>query len=718
MVVTLQQQLATSTRLRFRAFSLLVAVLFSLSFGALCIGLLTIVQHADGIETVWIGNTRLLGEMSNRLSELRLAQAGMLMATDAQSRQVAARAATGHRQVLVDLEKSFSTHEASRLLEQKRRTFTVVDTYLNAERQWESTLGDGKAARRAYEVGMRHRYEEADDAVDALVAANANAAGSVIARIGRTSGELLGSVLAIGLLVLLVQRWTMRRLDIKVFRPLERITDALGRLSSGQGDVEFPSLHRRDEIGGLSNAFQRFRRSAEALRMAYAATRQAEESAAQLARHDSLTGLFNRRHMTQRLDELASTVATSPARKHFLYVIDLDRFKPVNDLFGHAAGDIVLCAVARRLTSMVSEEDLVGRLGGDEFAVLASFKAAEAEGAAVSLAAQITESLRAPIAAGECLVEVAGSVGVAAFGRDGIDADSLIRSADVAMYRAKNNSAQGFQFFEESMREQLREEAAFELDVREAVSTRAIQPHYQPLIDLREERVYGFEILARWTHPQRGVVPPDAFIPVIERLGLATLFTLAMLRQACRDANGWPEPMRLALNISPRQLVDPLLPAQILTVLADENYPANRLEIEMTESALVGDIEAAKKTIDNFHREGVGISLDDFGTGYSGLHHLRALKFDKVKIDKSFIQSMMSNAESEKIVDAILNLSDGLGLSALAEGIETAELEHALRNKGCPYGQGFLFGKAVPAEAVAEVLQRFAREADVLDTSA
>lgn len=255
------------------------------------------------------------------------------------------------------------------------------------------------------------------------------------------------------------------------------------------------------------------------------------------------------------------------------------------------------------------------------------------------------------------------------------------------------------------MQEDLRCLAALELDVRNAVAQHAIEPHYQPLVDLRTNRTYGFEILARWTHPARGSVEPDTFIPVIERLGLATTFTLSMLRRACRDARLWPGRMTLALNLSPHQLADPLLPAQLLSVLSEESFEPSRLEIEITESALVGDLPTAKSIIDNFRRWGIRVSLDDFGTGYSSLHHLRELHFDKIKIDRSFIQSMLSDAESAKIVDAILCLSDGLGLTTLAEGIESAELQQALTQRGCAYGQGFLFGKAVRAEEVAGLLR-------------
>jgi predicted signal transduction protein with EAL and GGDEF domain len=721
MITGLHNKLAASVRLRFRSFGLLIAVLFSLTFAGVSMELATIARNADRIDDAWIANTRILGEMSDRLTELRLSEALLLLAPDPQAAQEAKALAAKHRQVLKDSEKALLRNRASQSLRDMRHTFGAVDAYLGAERNWEQSV-DTPAAKAAFENRIRQLYEAADDAVDQLIEENAGAADADTTRISDISKRLFVVVVCIGALACVIKFWTMRKLDALLFLPLERITAALGQLSAGHDDVRFPAIRRRDEIGALANAFQHFRHNAEALREAYAATRLAEESAARLARHDPLTGLFNRRHMSERINELARIDESHHALRYFIYVIDLDRFKPINDLHGHAAGDAVLCTIADRLQALVHEDDVVARLGGDEFAVLAGIRdnpgdnpgdnprgdsggnPGSAQIDAAILADRIAQAICTPLKTGHCRIEVGCSIGVALFGRDGEDADSLIRSADAAMYRAKAQPAVRFQFFEESMREELRRKAELEVDVRQAVATHAIRPHFQPLVDLRSHRVYGFEILARWSHPQRGCVPPDTFVPVIERLGLATPFTLSMLRQACRDARKWPPCVSLALNVSPRQLVDPLLPAQILSVLREENFAPERLEIEMTESALVGDLDAAKATIESFRKWGVRISLDDFGTGYSSLHHLRELHFDKVKIDKSFVQSMLSDTESEKIVDAILNLSDGLGLSALAEGIETHDLERALRERGCMYGQGFLFGRAVPAEDVPELL--------------
>jgi diguanylate cyclase (GGDEF)-like protein len=695
----LGERVAASARLRFRAFGMLVASLFACSFAVVCVQLHNIASEADRLDDAWIASTKILGELSDRLTELRLSQALLLLAPDERSAQEIKALAAEHRRVLTESQLAIADSAALHSLANTRDLFRSVGAYLAAEREWERHPD----AHDQFDGTTKRLYDAADEAVDSLIEANAAAAQLDTSRISRTSNTLLVVIVIIGVLVCSVKFWTMQRLDVLVFRPLERITGALTRLASGVEDTEFPPVHRKDEIGGLIHAFQHFRHHAEALREAYVATKLAEESAARLARHDPLTGLFNRRHLSNRIDALA---AASAGRTHYLYVIDLDRFKPVNDLYGHATGDIVLCAIADRLRALMSDQDVVARPGGDEFAILASFGVADAEYEARALAERISETICTPLETGTIRIEVGGSIGIAQYGRDGADADSLVRSADAAMYRAKARPCTGYQFFEESMREALRQEAALEVDVRAAVASRAIRPHYQPLVNLATREIYGFEVLARWTHPQRGNVAPDSFIPVVERLGLATVFMLGMLRQACRDARTWPGSYSIAVNVSPQQLVDALLPTQILSVLTEENFPPEKLEIELTESALVADIEAAKMTIDNFRRWGIRVSLDDFGTGYSSLHHLRELRFDKVKIDKSFVQSMLSNAESEKIVDAILNLTEGLNLSALAEGIETVEIEEALRRRGCPYGQGYLFGKAVASDEVPRVLEQ------------
>jgi EAL domain-containing protein (putative c-di-GMP-specific phosphodiesterase class I) len=262
------------------------------------------------------------------------------------------------------------------------------------------------------------------------------------------------------------------------------------------------------------------------------------------------------------------------------------------------------------------------------------------------------------------------------------------------------------------MDDEMREREALERDVAKAIADGSIRPHYQPLVDIERQRIRGFEALARWNHPVRGAVMPDQFIPIIEHLGLTAELSSSILRQACRDARNWPEEICVAINVSPFELKAEALPARFALILHEEDMSPNRLEVEITESALVSDLAAAKIILTGLQALGITISLDDFGTGYSSLYHLRELKFDKVKIDRSFVQAMCANAENEKIIDAILGLTGSLQLPMVAEGIEDAATLRMLTAKGCELGQGYYFGKAMPAaEASALLVQGMEVEA-------
>jgi len=301
-------------------------------------------------------------------------------------------------------------------------------------------------------------------------------------------------------------------------------------------------------------------------------------------------------------------------------------------------------------------------------------------------------------------IEIGASIGIAFCHTDGADAGYLLHAADIAMYRVKRDSRGTFRFFEQSMEDDVRAQGFLEADLKRAVAEGKIQPYYQPLVELRNNRIWGFEALARWEHPERGFVPPDLFIPLIEQLGLMSQFTSSILGQACRDAKHWPGNVRLSVNISPSELTDPLLPSRILAILALEAFPCARLEVEITETALLSNIEMARSILTTLQSSGINVSLDDFGTGYASLSHLRELKFDKIKIDRSFVQSMQTDPESEKIVDAILGLTKNLNLPTVAEGIEDASTLLRLAAKGCEFGQGYYFGKATNAAGAMDVL--------------
>ena len=387
-------------------------------------------------------------------------------------------------------------------------------------------------------------------------------------------------------------------------------------------------------------------------------------------------------------------------------IVDLDRFKPVNDIHGHAAGDEVLREIATRLGALSRAGDTVARLGGDEFGIILDCVAPElAAEAASALADRIIASVGQPIRIGDQTVEVGASIGIAICPNEGTDTDTLLRAADMAMYRAKEEGRGRYRFFAQGMANALRERVALERDVRDAVMAHDIVPHYQPLMLLAENRLVGFEILARWHHPVRGEVGPDVFIPIVEKLNLIGVMTYDLLRRACIDARDWPPELTIALNVSPLHISDPLLPIKLLAILSETGFPPTRLEIEVTETSLVADINAARTALVALQNLGIKISLDDFGTGYSSLYNLRELHFDKIKIDRSFISSMRSNPGSAKIVGSVIDLAKSLGLPVIAEGIEHRQEVQEIIRRGGEYGQGFYFGKAIPAAEATVMAQ-------------
>jgi diguanylate cyclase (GGDEF)-like protein len=421
----------------------------------------------------------------------------------------------------------------------------------------------------------------------------------------------------------------------------------------------------------------------------------AERHARELAMQDALTGLPNRRQFTDALNALVR----SPPRAggaHALLSLDLNGFKQVNDVYGHGAGDEALVVVAERLLGAVRQGDLVARVGGDEFAILAQHLAG-AE-AATSIALRVIEALSAPVSAGTSLQSLGSGIGIAMFPFPGATAEEVMRRADVALYKAKADHNSAMRFFDEEMDRHVRQREFMERELRAAIAAEDIRPFFQPLVDLKTQAIMGFEALARWTHAEIGEIPPDRFIPIAEDSGLIHALSDQLLRRACQAARTWPDHVTLAFNVSPIQLRDRTLGLRVLKILGETGLHPSRLELEITESALVRDLEAAKEVLGLLRDAGVRIALDDFGTGYSSLYHLRNFKVDKIKIDRSFVERMGVERESAEIVSALVGLGNGLGLTVTAEGIEGDAQNAELFAKGCALGQGFLFGKAVPAE--------------------
>ena len=428
---------------------------------------------------------------------------------------------------------------------------------------------------------------------------------------------------------------------------------------------------------------------------------------AAIAGTDLLTGLPNRRQFYEDV-EVALANGRQSDLAHALLLIDLDGFKAVNDAQGHPAGDQLLRLVAERLRGVLGDERHIARLGGDEFAFLLRCDPAgpdrpQTDPAAV--AGQIVDALTQPFALSSgAVVQVGASVGIGLTTAVDQAIDDLMHRADVGLYRAKVEGRGCFRFFEQGTDARIRALATLRDELRHAVADDAVVPHFQPLVDLDSGRLVGVEMLARWPHPTRGMVPPAEFIPLAEDNGLIGPMTVSLLRQACRAALDWPAHVTLACNLSPLQLRDSTLPSTVANVLAETGFPAARLELEITESALIGDLALARSLLGELKTLGVRLALDDFGTGYSSLRHLQLLPFDKLKIDQSFVGAMVADTESAKIVSAVVGLGHSLGLSTVAEGVETDEVAALLRGLGCDVGQGWLFGRPMPAHGIDALL--------------
>ena len=428
----------------------------------------------------------------------------------------------------------------------------------------------------------------------------------------------------------------------------------------------------------------------------------ATERATHLATHDALTGLPNRTQFRQSLSRTKARTRQLGGRLAVL-MVDLDRFKPVNDVHGHAVGDLLLQQVAERLRHAVRESDSVARLGGDEFAIVARIEDEEVDGVD-RLAQRIVSALGQPYKLGGTAVTISCSVGVASGAANSTDPALLADRADAALYYAKAEGRRCFRLFEDGMDARMTERSAMEPDLRHAIMSDDLVPYYQPLIDLRSGVLLGFEMLARWTHLQRGPISPDLFVPIAEEAGMIVAMTETLLRQACRDAAKWPDHLTIAVNVSPVQLRDEGLPAMIAKALAESGLPARRLEIELTESALITDYALAREILMQLKATGVRLVLDDFGTGYSSLRHLQTLPFDKFKVDAVLIRSMAESAQSPKVVAAIAGFGHSLGLPVVAEGIEDAATAATLTSMGYDIGQGWYFGLPIAAMAVDAML--------------
>jgi len=428
----------------------------------------------------------------------------------------------------------------------------------------------------------------------------------------------------------------------------------------------------------------------------------AELEARALARHDPLTGLPNRRFFAEKLDEYLR--GANDTQRLAVLMLDLDGFKTVNDRYGHAAGDKALSEFARRVAILLRAGSVLARIGGDEFAIIMP-KIASLDDP-TNLARRIAAAVAEPFVIDNSTTFFGVGVGIAIAPDDGIEPDELVRRADRALYRAKGAGPSSVRFFEPEMDTHVERRIQIEREFRSALASNTIVPHYQPLVSLDGNRIIGFEALARWNNEGLGYVPPDVFIPIAEETGLINVLGDQLFRRACLDAKAWPENFILAFNISPIQLRDATIGLRILSILGQTGFSPRRLEIEITESALVQNVAVVQSVIDDLRRAGVRIALDDFGTGYATLTQLLSFHLDKIKIDRSFVSHLDKSEENLVIVRAILGLAKGLGLTTTAEGVEDATQLACLKANGCAEGQGYLFSKAVPAAEIPALLRR------------
>jgi diguanylate cyclase (GGDEF)-like protein len=506
----------------------------------------------------------------------------------------------------------------------------------------------------------------------------------------------LGLMTLLGLLLVAVATWKAAG---RITQPLARLDEAAGRLASGE-HVQV-RVRGEDELARLANSFNEM----------VGKIVEREQRITQLAFNDTLTGLPNRTMFQQQLDHLFRA-AEGSGKLFALHCLDLDQFKVINDTLGHPAGDALLVEAARRV-QRAARGHFVARLGGDEFVVLQSV--GEDRDAIDRLGRDILVEMAKPMMLDGNEIVPSTSIGIAIAPQDGEDSGTLLRSADLALYRAKEAGRGTYAFFEESLNERAQERRQLESDLRLALERDEFELFYQPLFDLEQNRICSFEALLRWRHPTRGLISPAEFIPVTEDTGLIVPLGAWVLREACAQAATWPEHVRVAVNVSAVQFHRGALNETILRALADSGLAPNRLEVEITESIFLDGGEATLRLLHALRALGVRIALDDFGTGYSSLSYLQSFPFDKLKIDRSFIQNLLTRDGATAIVHAITELANALGIETTAEGVEETAQLMELRAHGCSSVQGFLFSEPM---SVADVERLFKEDGGALQNVA
>jgi diguanylate cyclase (GGDEF)-like protein len=556
-----------------------------------------------------------------------------------------------------------------------------------ADRMQESCVGchntTAASPKKDWKVGDVRGLIEVVQPIDAILAGSRALSWKLVA------GGTVGGLVLLGLLLANATRLT---------RPLRDLTRSIGAIARGAADEPVPHTDRTDELGLVARALQSLKEQTEE-------RARAEALVSHMARHDALTRLPNRVLFRENLkDELERVRRDRPLA---VLCLDLDNFKTVNDTLGHPIGDALLNEVAQRLRGCVAVDDTVARLGGDEFAIVQVGVTQPV--AATMLAQQIIVTVAAPYEIDGHRVVIGTSVGIALAPNDGNDPDELLKNADMALYRAKAEGRASYRFFEAAMDADMQARRMLELDLRNALARDEFELHYQPLVDVQNKCLAGFEALVRWKHPDRGLVSPGEFIPLAEDIGLIGPIGAWVLDQACRDAASWPDNLTVAVNLSPVQFKGRTLVLNVVSALGKSGLSASRLELEITEAVMLQDTESTLETLSQLKALGVRISMDDFGTGYSSLSYLRKFPFDKIKMDQSFTRDLSNTPESMAIVRAVAGLGRTLGIATTAEGVETVEQLRAIQAEGFTQVQGYLLGRPAPTSTIPTVLQQFSK---------
>lgn len=477
-----------------------------------------------------------------------------------------------------------------------------------------------------------------------------------------------------------------RRAELKAIAASESLSKANDRLEQNVAD-------RTALLLGL---YQK-------LKAEMAVREEADARSLYLAYHDSLTGLGNRLLFKDQLERALKDPSETPRPVAVLFV-DLDGFKGVNDTLGHSIGDQLLKSIANRIRDILPDNSRLARFGGDEFAILQT--SANQPSASIQLAQEVLSVVSSPSFVEGCDVTVSASVGIAVENADGMSADNFLKSADIAMYGAKSKGPGNYRMFDPEMEAAVQARSALEREMRNGLVKSEFRIFYQPLVNLETQKVTAFEALMRWEHPERGMVPPAEFIPLAEETGLIVRLGEWAMREACSQAVDWPAEISVSVNLSAIQFSKGDLVSTVMNALASSGLAASRLELEVTESILLERTDHNLRILDQLQGLGIRIAMDDFGTGYSSIGYLRSFRFDKLKIDRSFVKDLLADEKSLAIVRAIVGLGSSFGITTTAEGVETEDQRRCLNQEGCTEVQGYLYSKPLPPDQIPMLLGR------------